>query len=113
LLLHTIEDLQQNYTTIDPKWKSHIKLIYRNSNYLLTLINQIIDFRKLNAGKLQLNLQKTDLVALVSDVVSNFKGLESRRKTNLSVNLPDHAILVDVDRQKIEEVMYNLLSNAF
>jgi len=113
LVIAPIEDMQQNYITIDPKWKSHLNLIYRNSNYLLTLINQIIDFRKLSAGKLQLNLQKTDLVGLVGDVVSNFKGLESRRKTNLKVLIPNHAILVDIDRQKIEEVMYNLLSNAF
>jgi len=113
LVIAPIEDMQTNYSTIDPKWKNHLNLIYRNSNYLLTLINQIIDFRKLNAGKLQLNLQKTDLVSLVGDVVSNFKGLESRRKANLSVQLPDHAIFVSIDRQKIEEVLYNLLSNAF
>ncbi|HEX7585063.1 MAG TPA: two-component regulator propeller domain-containing protein, partial [Prolixibacteraceae bacterium] len=113
LVIAPIEDMQQNYTAIDAKWKSHLNLIYRNSNYLLTLINQIIDFRKLNAGKLQLNLQKTDLVSLVRDVVANFKGLESRRKTNLKSQLPDHAVLVDIDRQKIEEVLYNLLSNAF
>lgn len=113
LVIAPIEDMQQNYTTIDPKWKNHLRLIYRNSNYLLTLINQIIDFRKLNAGKLQLNRQTVDIVGLVREVVANFKGLESRRKTNLHLMTPDQAILVDIDSQKIEEVMYNLLSNAF
>ncbi len=113
LVIAPIEDLKQNYTTIDPKWKNHLNLIYRNSNYLLTLINQIIDFRKLNAGKLQLSLEHTDIVQLINDVVENFKGLESRKKTNLQVVLPPESILVEVDHQKIEEVMYNLLSNAF
>ncbi len=113
LVIAPIEDMMQNYTTIEPKWKSHISLIYRNSNYLLTLINQIIDFRKLNAGKLQLNQQPTDIAMLVRDVVSNFKGLESRRKTNLQVQVPEKSIMVKIDRQKIEEVLYNLLSNAF
>jgi signal transduction histidine kinase/DNA-binding response OmpR family regulator len=113
LVIAPIEDMKQNYTTIDPVWKKHLTLIYRNSNYLLTLINQIIDFRKLNAGKLQINLQTTDIVLLVGEVVSNFKGLESRRKTNLQLEVPELAILVDIDRQKIEEVLYNLLSNAF
>jgi len=113
LVVAPIEDMKLNYTAIDPKWKNHLNLIYRNSNYLLTLINQIIDFRKLNAGKLQLNLQKTDIVSLVSDVVANFKGLESRRKTNLHIQVPDMVVMVDIDRQKIEEVLYNLLSNAF
>lgn len=113
LVIAPIEDMKQNYKTIDPAWKNHLALIYRNSNYLLTLINQIIDFRKLNAGKLQLNLQTTDIVGLVTEVVSNFKGLESRRKTNLQIEVPERSIFVDIDRQKIEEVLYNLLSNAF
>lgn len=113
LVIAPIEDLMKNYTTIEPKWKNHISLIYRNSNYLLTLINQIIDFRKLNAGKLQLNLQTVDLVSLVKDVAANFKGLESRRKTNLQVIVPDKSMFVKLDSQKIEEVLYNLLSNAF
>lgn len=113
LVIAPIEDLKQNYTDIDPKWKNHLNLIYRNSNYLLTLINQIIDFRKLNAGKLQLNLKTTDVVMLVKDVAVNFKGLEGRRKTNLLIKIPNESIFVDIDSQKIEEVMYNLLSNAF
>jgi signal transduction histidine kinase/DNA-binding response OmpR family regulator/ligand-binding sensor domain-containing protein len=113
LVIAPIEDMKQNYKTIDPAWKNHLTLIYRNSNYLLTLINQIIDFRKLNAGKLQLNLQSTDIVNMVKEVVLNFKGLESRRKTNLQIEVPDRCIFVDIDRQKIEEVLYNLLSNAF
>jgi len=113
LVIAPIEDMNQNYKTIDPAWKNHLTLIYRNSNYLLTLINQIIDFRKLNAGKLKLNLQTTDIVSTVKEVVSNFKGLESRRKTNLQIEVPEKSIFVEIDRQKIEEVLYNLLSNAF
>lgn len=113
LVIAPIEELKLNYPEIEPKWKNHINLIYRNSNYLLTLINQIIDFRKLNAGKLQLNLQKVDIVALVKEVTANFKGLESRKKTTLQILVPDQSILVNIDRQKIEEVLYNLLSNAF
>lgn len=113
LVIAPIEDMMQNYTTIEPKWKDHITLIHRNSNYLLTLINQIIDFRKLHAGKLQLNVQRTDIVALVKNVAANFKGLEFRRKANLMVNVPEKVIWMNIDGQKIEEVLYNLLSNAF
>ena len=113
LVVAPIEDMIKNYTNIEPKWKEHLNLIQRNSNYLLTLINQVIDFRKLNAGKLQLNLQSVDLVSLVKDVAANFKGMESRRKINLKLHVPENPMLVRVDGQKIQEVLYNLLSNAF
>lgn len=113
LVVAPIEDMMQHYTTIEPKWKDHITLIHRNSNYLLTLINQIIDFRKLHAGKLQLNVQQTDIAALVKNVAANFKGLEFRRKANLVVNVPNKVLWMNIDGQKIEEVLYNLLSNAF
>lgn len=113
LVVAPIEDMIQNYTTIEPQWKEHINLIHRNSNYLLTLINQIIDFRKLNAGKLQLNLQMVDLVILVKEVAANFKGLENRQKANLQVHVPEAPLMVTIDGQKIKEVLYNLLSNAF
>ena len=113
LVVAPIEDMIKNYTNIEPKWKDHLSLIQRNSNYLLTLINQVIDFRKLNAGKLQLNLQTVDMVTLVQDVVANFKGMESRRKINLQLHVPENPMPVKVDVQKIKEVLYNLLSNAF
>lgn len=113
LVIAPIEDMKQNYTDINPKWQNHLNLIYRNSNYLLTLINQIIDFRKLNAGKLQVNLKPTDIVQLITDVAGNFRGLEGKRKSSLQIKLPPESIVVDLDQQKIEEVMYNLLSNAF
>ena len=113
LVVAPIEDMMKNYTNIEPQWKDHLNLIQRNSNYLLTLINQVIDFRKLNAGKLQLNLQTVDMVSLVKDVAANFKGMESRRKINLKLQVPEHPMPVRIDGQKIQEVLYNLLSNAF
>ncbi|HET6557255.1 MAG TPA: two-component regulator propeller domain-containing protein, partial [Prolixibacteraceae bacterium] len=113
LVIAPIEDMQQNYTNIDSAWENHLKLISRNSNYLMSLINQIIDFRKLGTAKFQVSLQKTDIVSLVRGVVANFKGLEKRQKINLKLKLPTNAILLEIDHEKIEGVLYNLLSNAF
>lgn len=113
LVIAPIDDIVLNYKTIDPSWKNHLQLIHRNSKYLLKLVNQIIDFRKLNSGKLNLFLQNTDVVKLISDVVHNFKYLESSREVNLVLNLPQEKLYASVDAQKIEEILYNLLSNAF
>jgi signal transduction histidine kinase/ligand-binding sensor domain-containing protein/DNA-binding response OmpR family regulator len=112
LIIAPVEDLMRNMT-VDNQWKNHLHLIFRNSNYLLRLINQIIDFRKLNAGNLVLQPQKSDIVRVVKDVVLNFKGFESQRKISLNLNVPAGSVPVFIDVQKIEEVLYNLISNAF
>ena len=112
LVIAPIEDLMKNYP-VDSLWKNHLQLIHRNSNYLLRLINQIIDFRKLNAGKLVLNEKHIDIVRLIKDVVLNFKGYDTNRNVNLYLQVPAEPIYVTVDEQKIEEVLYNLISNGF
>ncbi|WP_072999405.1 hybrid sensor histidine kinase/response regulator transcription factor [Mariniphaga anaerophila] len=112
LIAAPIDDMVK-HMNVDYKWKNHLQLISRNSNYLLRLINQIIDFRKLHAGKLSFNPQKIDIVRVVKDVVMNFKGFESSRNINLQVKVPSESILIYADIQKIEEILYNLISNAF
>jgi len=112
LIVAPVEDMVKNMNT-DYKWKNHLQLISRNSNYLLRLINQIIDFRKLHAGKLSFNPQPVDIVRVVKDVVLNFKGFKSGSNINLQVKVPSESIIIYADVQKIEEVLYNLISNAF
>lgn len=115
LVIAPVEDLVKNFNDNNSNayWKSHLQLIHRNSNYLLRLINQIIDFRKLNVGQLHLQTEKTDIVRLIKDVALNFKGFEIKRKINLLLDVPSDSVMVPVDSQKIEEVLYNLISNAF
>ncbi len=112
LVIAPVEDLMKNLV-VDKQWKNHLQLIHRNSNYLLRLVNQIIDFRKLDAGKLILQLKQTDIVRVVKDVVLNFKGYENSRNINLYLKVPADSVYVSIDVQKIEEVLYNLISNAF
>lgn len=113
LVIAPIEDLIQHDSEFGDKWQEHLGLIQRNSKYLLKLINQIIDFRKLNEGKLKMVRRKTDMVGLIAEVVSNFGGIQRKKKINLKTNLPAQEVMAMVDVQKIEEILYNLLSNAF
>ena len=113
LVIAPIEDLVKNFDDTNSNWKSHLQLIHRNSNYLLRLINQIIDFRKLNAGGLTLKAAEIDIVRLIKDVVLNFKVFENKRKINLVLDVPSNSVIVPIDSQKMEEILYNLISNAF
>jgi signal transduction histidine kinase/DNA-binding response OmpR family regulator/ligand-binding sensor domain-containing protein len=112
LIIAPVEDLMKNIS-VEKQWKNHLQLIHRNSNYLLRLINQMIDFRKLNAGKLSFQPVKADIVRVIKDVVMNFKGHEANRNVNLYLKVPAESVVVSIDVQKIEEVLYNLISNAF
>jgi signal transduction histidine kinase/ligand-binding sensor domain-containing protein/DNA-binding response OmpR family regulator len=112
LIIAPIEDLKQNMP-VNLKWESHLRLISRNSKYLLRLINQIIDFRKLNVGKLTFQPQKANVTEVVNEVALNFKGYEANRNINLHVDVPDKPVFGYIDVQKFEEILYNLISNAF
>lgn len=113
LIIAPVEDLKLNFAGRNKTLDSHLSLIARNSSYLLRLINQIIDFQKSEAGKLVLLPELTDIVKVVCDVVTNFTGLELRRNVKVKMNLPEVPVIVVADIQKIEEILYNLLSNAF
>ena len=113
LVVAPIDDLVHNYSDIQPEWKNHLHFIQRNANYLVKLINQIIDFRKLNAGKLKLYKQQTDIVNMVKDVAMNFYSFQNSQQVKLNMDIPYQSIFISVDSQKIEEVLYNLISNAF
>lgn len=113
LVVAPLEDLMKNFNEEDKQWAGHFRLISRNANYLLRLVNQIVNFHKLNGGKLELNRQNVNIVQIVKDVVINFKGFDKQRNVHLKIEVPDHPVIMAVDVQKIEEILYNLLSNAF
>ncbi|HCE58880.1 MAG TPA: hypothetical protein DER09_13885 [Prolixibacteraceae bacterium] len=113
LIIAPIEDLKRNFTGNNPILDSHLNIISRNSNYLLRLINQIIDFQKSNTGKLTLVPERTDFNGLIRDIVMNFHGLESKSDVHIEVKTPDEPVFAVTDIQKVEEILYNLLSNAF
>jgi signal transduction histidine kinase/DNA-binding response OmpR family regulator/ligand-binding sensor domain-containing protein len=112
LIIAPVEDLMKNMSA-DNQWKGHLQLISRNSGYLSRLINQIIDFRKLHAGKLMFQPQKADVVNVVKEVVLNFQGYDASRHITLNTDIPEEAIMAHIDVQKFEEILYNLISNAF
>lgn len=113
LIVSPIEDMIINKNDLGTKWHNHIYLMHRNAQYVLKLINQIIDFRKLESGKLQLNLHNDDVVRLINDVSINFNAFELSKNVELKIQSSHKELLAQIDTQKIEEVLYNILSNAF
>lgn len=113
LIVSPVEDMIINKNELGKKWHNHIYLMHRNAQYVLKLINQIIDFRKLESGKLHLNLHNDDIVRLINDVSMNFNAFELSKNVKIKMQLSHNELIAQIDTQKIEEVLYNILSNAF
>lgn len=89
------------------------KMMLRNAERLLELINQLLDLSKLEAGELRLQANRADLVAVVRALAMSFESLAMRKQIELQLDLPNMPIQADFDRDKMEKVISNLLSNAF
>jgi DNA-binding response OmpR family regulator/two-component sensor histidine kinase len=93
--------------------KTYLSLIQRNARQLLLLVNQLLDFRKLESGKLTLNLQPVDFVVLVRQAVAAFDTLASEHRIRLTFRSDVEHIDLNLDELKWNMVLNNLLSNAF
>jgi signal transduction histidine kinase/DNA-binding response OmpR family regulator/ABC-type xylose transport system substrate-binding protein len=96
------------------KQRTLMRLADKNVKILMRLINQILDFRKFENGKLSLNLAEVDLRQDVSAWADSFKNVAYKKHIHLSVDMPaetDFRMAVDIE--KFERIFFNLLSNAF
>jgi signal transduction histidine kinase/ligand-binding sensor domain-containing protein/AraC-like DNA-binding protein len=85
----------------------------RNARHLLSLVNQLLDLSKLEAGKLSLQVSKGNIVSFAKGVVMSFESLAERKGINLRFTSDKDEIELYFDRDKLAKILTNLLSNAF
>ena len=90
-----------------------LNLVNRNANRLLRMINQLMDFRKIEVSKLDLNLTKNDIVLFIKEIVDTFKQDAVQRNINFTFNYTLTSLEIWFDADKLDKIIYNLLSNAF
>ena len=95
------------------KRAEQLSLIRRNARRLLNLVNQLLDFRKLEEHELKLNLWEGDLVSFIKDVGDSFKDISDRKHINFTFTSSISHFYTSFDQDKIERILFNLLSNAF
>ncbi|MCU0373708.1 MAG: response regulator [Chitinophagaceae bacterium] len=111
LILGPIDHLIQE--THDEPRLNKLKMVKRNSRRLLNLVNQLLDFRKMESGEVRLIEKEGDLIAFLKDAYESFYDLSVTRKINYTFSSEAAALLVYFDHQKLERILFNLLSNAF
>ncbi|WP_324671236.1 hybrid sensor histidine kinase/response regulator transcription factor [Hymenobacter sp. GOD-10R] len=97
----------------DPHSNGQLHVIRRNARRLLHLVNQLLDFRKMEEHELSLNLSAGEITAFVREVTDSFQDLAEVKKIDLSLRLPSKKLFVQFDYDKVERILVNLLSNAF
>jgi signal transduction histidine kinase/ligand-binding sensor domain-containing protein/DNA-binding response OmpR family regulator len=89
------------------------QIMDKNAKVLLQLINQILDFRKNDSGKLFLQASKNNIIPFIQDVKDSFKGLAQQKNVNYKFNTSKKNIEVWFDNIKLKKILFNLISNAF
>jgi len=93
--------------------KEQCKMILRNSDRLLELINQLLDLSKFEAGEIKLQVAETDIIHYLKGMVLTFLPLAESKKVTLKFTSSENVLTGYIDRDKLEKIATNLLSNAF
>jgi signal transduction histidine kinase/ligand-binding sensor domain-containing protein/DNA-binding response OmpR family regulator len=90
-----------------------LNMIKRNGKRLLNLVNQLLDFRKMEEQELKLQPKEGELISFVREVFDSFQDLSERKKIDFSFTSNIEQFHTQFDHDKIERILFNLLSNAF
>ena len=112
LMLGPLEDALAD-PQLPPPDRERLEVVQRNSVRLLKLVNTLLDFSRIEAGRTQAVYEPTDLAAFTAELASVFRSAAERAGLRLIVDCPPLGAPVWVDREMWEKIVLNLLSNAF
>jgi signal transduction histidine kinase/ligand-binding sensor domain-containing protein/DNA-binding response OmpR family regulator len=112
LVLGPMEQIRENYKT-DNYLQGQLNLIKRNATRLLLLINELLDFGKIEKAGMQVSVSEMNIVEYFKQVANSFESHARIHKINFEVKSDTPEIEVWFDKNKLDKVFYNLLSNAF
>ena len=112
LILGPLEDTI-NSTRLHFTLKNKLELAQRNAIRLLKLINQLMDFRKIEEGKIKMNISKNNLGIFIEEIISEFREVAKKKQISLNLINKVNNLIVDFDKSMFDKILFNLLSNAF
>jgi signal transduction histidine kinase/ligand-binding sensor domain-containing protein/DNA-binding response OmpR family regulator len=113
LIISPIQHLLNSFEAQPEVLNKQHSIILNNAQRLLRLINQILDISKIEAGNMQLEISKNDIVEFLGSIALSFKVLASKNNINFNFNVKNTIRYCYFDKDIIEKIAYNLLSNAF
>ena len=111
LIKGPIEQLEQNFT--ENLNRETIKMMRRNANRLLSMVNQLLELSKIDEGNLKLVPTESDVYKCLRAAAFSFNSHAERRNMDYKINIPNSMLWASYDRDKLENIIFNLLGNAF
>jgi ligand-binding sensor domain-containing protein/signal transduction histidine kinase/DNA-binding response OmpR family regulator len=112
LIMGPLEDMLSGEASDSPNGRK-LRMVYRNANKLLTLINKLIDYRKIESGNVLLKIKEENVVSFIEEIYLTFKDLAAKKNIRFEF-LPDQPVVkLWFDKEKMEMVLNNIISNAF
>ncbi|WAJ27268.1 ATP-binding protein [Antarcticirhabdus aurantiaca] len=116
LMLGPVEDMLERIDAPDgrlPVARGEVELVQRNGQRLLRLVNALLDFSRIEAGRVQASFEPVDLAAYTSELARSFETAMNRAGLSYRIDCPPLSRPVSIDREMWEKIVLNLVSNAF
>lgn len=104
--------MDSDYGPLSPDQEQFLTRALLNSHHLLGLINDILDISKIEAGKVELRVEECDIREIIHSIMSTAIGLTSEKGLSIYLDIPAIMPTVLIDKQRVRQVLLNLLSNA-
>ena len=112
LIQGPIQELKEK-ENLSPKGVQYVELMEKNTKQMLQLVNQILDFRKIQNGKMRLHISQFNLNGMVGSFEKEFRVMAEENEVSYTFQLPGEEIPVWADKEKLAIVIRNIISNAF
>jgi signal transduction histidine kinase/DNA-binding response OmpR family regulator len=112
LVISPIEHMVEKYTD-DPFLQKQLSIVTSNTNRLLRLLSQLLDFHKQETGNVPLKITEGNIVQWLKEIQNSFRGFADSRKIDFVFQCDNEKINADYDPVELEKAFYNLLANAF
>lgn len=113
LILGPLDKIMSSQGSIDASLRKQLNIMGRNAGRLLRLVNELMEFRKIEMGKLKLKIVKADLAVFLNDVKSVFDEHARMHDIDFTFESNKPEVLAWFDKEKMEKIVYNILSNSF
>jgi len=108
-----VDTIEKGYAgKVQPKQKEVLGDVYRVTNRLARLVNDLLDLSKIESGKMDLKKEDVDIVEMAKEIVRDFEKVASQKQIEIKGDLPNTGIVIKADRDKLTQVFVNLIGNA-